>query len=116
MIATFALPMPPSVNALFANVPGRGRIKTRAYRSWIKEAGWALRMARVGAVTSRVRVLIEAGTNNRRDADNLAKPILDLLKAHGVLKDDSAKYVAGVSADWNDDVTGCRVTLTEAAA
>lgn len=113
-MTSFTLPMPPSVNALYANLPGKGRIKTRIYKNWLRDAGWELRIARVRTVTSRIRVLIEAKTNNRRDADNLAKPILDLLTGCGVIPNDSAKHVSGVSIDWRDDIEGCRVTLTEA--
>jgi Holliday junction resolvase RusA-like endonuclease len=30
------IPMPPSVNSAYTNVPGVGRVKTKEYREWIK--------------------------------------------------------------------------------
>jgi Holliday junction resolvase RusA-like endonuclease len=32
------LPLPPSANKLFFNVPGKGRVKTRAYKNWRRNA------------------------------------------------------------------------------
>ncbi|CAO4192361.1 hypothetical protein [Methylorubrum extorquens] len=31
-------PLPPSTNSLFANVVGRGRVKTTKYRAWRQQA------------------------------------------------------------------------------
>lgn len=116
MSATFTIPKPPSANGLFANVPGKGRIKTRSYKAWIKEAGWVLRIARVKAATGRVRVRLEVETPKapKADIDNIVKPVMDLLKTAGVIADDGHKHVAGVSADWVEGIVGCRVTITEA--
>ena len=35
---SFDLPLPPSVNGCFANVPGKGRVRTAQYRAWRKQA------------------------------------------------------------------------------
>lgn len=34
---------PPSTNSLYANVPGKGRVRTAAYKTWIKTAGWEIK-------------------------------------------------------------------------
>lgn len=34
--------LPPSTNHLYLNVPGRGRVKTRAYEDWIFQAALML--------------------------------------------------------------------------
>ena len=36
------IPPPPSVNALFANVAGEGRVRSARYKQWATAAGWRL--------------------------------------------------------------------------
>ena len=75
------LPLPPSANNLFANVPGQGRVKTREYRTWQTAAGWRL-FAQVSAdmrVTGPYVVDIILPEKMLGDIDNRIKPILDLL-------------------------------------
>jgi Holliday junction resolvase RusA-like endonuclease len=83
------LPLPPSTNNLYVNLPGRGRVRAAAYRRWSDEAGWLVK-AKTPPVTfyGAVAVRIEAGAGNRRDIDNILKPTLDLLVKVGVLADD----------------------------
>jgi hypothetical protein len=38
------IPYPPSVNHLFATKKGGGRVKTAAYKAWITEAGWMIKI------------------------------------------------------------------------
>lgn len=83
------LPVPPSSNHLFANIPGKGRVKTSAYRGWIKEAGWALQSQRHEEVAGPVKVSIAVRrTSGRADIDNRIKALLDLLVRHRVIGDD----------------------------
>jgi Holliday junction resolvase RusA-like endonuclease len=85
---TLSLPTPPSTNALYRNVPGKGRVKTYAYIMWKQHAQWTIasqvrpaqRIAGPFAVTMRVPM--------RGDADNRAKAALDALK--GLVTDDDA--------------------------
>lgn len=84
----FTLPPPPSTNALYANVPGRGRVKTRVYRDWITFAGWEMKLLLGGVLpmlTAPVRMRIEGV--KRIDLDNI-KAIPDLCKAMGLIADD----------------------------
>lgn len=94
------LPLPPSANALFRNLKGRGRVKTQAYKAWIDDAAWHLKAAwsRAGKpeyADQPMRLSIELGlTGRRRDASNCAKAIEDLLVSQLPVPDDR----------WNDDI------------
>lgn len=89
-----SLPVPPSVNSLYGNSPhgrranaGRGRFKTRRYKSWIDEAGWELLRQRPSPLIGPYAVRISL-PKIRGDADNRIKPVLDLLVAHKLTADD----------------------------
>jgi Holliday junction resolvase RusA-like endonuclease len=101
--ALFTLPMPPSTNALWFNAPGRGRVKTDAYRAWLKDAGWAIRAARIENIPGRVAISVRAGLPTRtRDLDNLLKPTFDALVSFSVIGDD--KDVVRLTASSAVDV------------
>ena len=89
MLVSFNLPMPPSTNALYANVPGKGRVKTARYKVWIDEAGWELKRqwTPVPHLSGRVSMVVSLSLEARIDFDNI-KAIGDLLKRMGVLDDD----------------------------
>jgi Holliday junction resolvase RusA-like endonuclease len=89
-----AIPVPPSVNALYANVR-HGRIKTRRYARWIEAAGWELLLQHPTAVHGRYHLTMTL-PRIRGDPDNRVKPISDLLVAHGLIEDDSVKFCAGI--------------------
>lgn len=105
-----SLPFPPSVNDMFLNIVGRGRVKSQGYRAWLTEAGFALNVHRLKAVTGPVYIEIDLSNLRQGDADNRTKPILDLLCAHGILPDDSKKYVKRVSIGW-ENISDCRVKI-----
>lgn len=87
---TFTIPSPPSVNNLFANVPGKGRVRSERYRIWANAAGWAMKAYRPGGwetLSGQVSVEIING-NSRQDIDNCAKGVLDLLTEMQVIGDD----------------------------
>lgn len=94
------LPAPPSANELFANrMRGGGRVKTSAYRAWLEEAGYHLRIAwanlgkpEIG--TQPMRLTIKAGIGRHRDLSNCCKAVEDLLVAMLPVPDDR----------WNDEV------------
>lgn len=103
-------PLPPSLNNMFVNVRGRGRIKSDRYRTWINAAGWDVKIAKAKPMHGPVRVSILLNRPSKRsDLDNLTKPILDLLVTHGVLLDDS--QVMALSTEWSDAVEGVRIFL-----
>ena len=83
------LPLPPSTNNLYYNVQGKGRVKSREYRKWQESV--VLRFRNIGWFEDAVSVHIRVPHDRRRDIDNYAKPILDALVNHGVIRDD--RYV-----------------------
>ncbi len=85
------LPFPPSVNNLFINLKSGGRAPSARYKAWVTEAGWEAKRQRPGKVVGPYTLCIRAGRPDarKRDIDNLAKPVNDLLKTLGVIEDDS---------------------------
>lgn len=93
--------MPPSVNECFANVQGKGRIRSQRYRQWAQAAGWD--MNGKGTVSGPFVVIItldRARRHPRADADNFIKPTLDLLVTHKVIEDD--RFCESVTCRWGD--------------
>lgn len=102
-MTTILLPIPPSVNGAWINVPGRGRVKSKAYKAWKEAAGWELQIQKPRKVIGPYEVRILMGKKRARsDADNRIKGILDLLVAHGITEDDSR--MASVTCGWSDEV------------
>ncbi len=110
---TFVLPFPVSVNNMFLNIPGRGRIKSPKYRAWQTEAGWRLRQQRAIPISGHVEVSIVAirPDNRRRDIDNLSKAVCDILVVNNVITDD--KMIVRLTAEWSQssDLSGVSVTV-----
>lgn len=108
------LPLPPSVNALYANVPGRGRIKSERYRVWLNAAGWELAAQKPRRVSGDYQLWIwaEKPDRRRRDLGNLEKPISDLLVAHGVVSDDS--QCSEIHIYWQGSGRECLVKIDPA--
>lgn len=107
------LPFPVSVNALYCNKAGKGRVKSQRYREWSNVAGWELKSQRPGKVTGRyaLTILLEQKDGRRRDIGNLEKCVSDLLVEHGVVEDDA--LAASIFLAWSD-VNGCQVIVRQA--
>lgn len=94
----FTLPMPPSTNALFKNLAGKGRVKTRTYGDWQMMARVAIKRQKVPALSGRILVAIGLElSNDAADVDNRIKAVLDILGAKhgvGVIEDD--KFVVAL--------------------
>ena len=107
------LPFQPSLNNLYLSIKGKGRVPTRKYRAWRTQALWEIRVQRVRPVTGAVSVHIRlvAPDRRRRDADNALKAVLDVLKAAGIIEDDSGAYVRRVSSEWAETGEPCTVTI-----
>lgn len=85
------LPLPPSVNRAFRNVPRVGRVKTKDYRLWRADAV-KLIWAQVPAdrrISGNVAVRIVLPRKMRGDIDNRIKGILDALVESRRIDDDS---------------------------
>ena len=112
------MPFPPSVNGLFANVPGRGRVRSDRYRQWANAAGWELKSQKPKKVRGPVSIAIyvEEKRDRKRDIDNLAKGPIDLIVTHKLIDGDDARTIRSVSLHWASGITGCRVAIAPAEA
>ncbi len=107
------LPWPPSLNNMFLNVRGKGRVRSENYRKWATEAGWLLKSQKPHKFNEPVRVRVELNPPNARafDLDNRNKALLDLLVEHGVIHDDSNRWVRGVSVEQVSAGAPCTVIV-----
>jgi Holliday junction resolvase RusA-like endonuclease len=98
---TVWLPRPPGVNGLYDNVPGRGRVKSRRYTAWIKEAQTRLMASRLPKVSGdyKIAVIIERPTGNAPDLDGPLKALIDIFVKQGLTDDD--KHLEALSVAWN---------------
>jgi crossover junction endodeoxyribonuclease RusA len=98
---------------LYLNVRGRGRVPTREYEAWKREAGWTLQAQRPPKFKGRVAISVElCPPHNRRfDLDNRNKCLLDLLVRHGVIPDDNSDIVAEVSVKRVNEGAPCTVVV-----
>jgi hypothetical protein len=94
---TVAVPMPPSTNTLFVNIPGRGRVKNGKYRTWQLEAIPILR-ASLKPVQGAVRMHygLVLGTSFRGDISNRIKALEDAVVEAGVIEGDTHRIVSEI--------------------
>jgi crossover junction endodeoxyribonuclease RusA len=108
------LPMPPSVNALYANV-GRRRVKTKVARNWHRDAAWAIKLA-----AGRIRIQgpwaisVVLPQSMKGDCDNRLKPLLDAAVASGVVIDD--RHCADIKVQRTGETSEAIITLRAADA
>lgn len=98
--------MPPSVNAMYVNVPGRGRAKSKKYADWLSAEGWNLASQRRNFRYFKEPVEVSITVPDAKpafDADNRIKPTLDLLVKHGLIADDNSAIVRRVQISISDD-------------
>ncbi len=112
MIA-FKMLAPPSTNALYTVVDGI-RIKTRAYKKYVRDAGLLLNCQKLQRFTVPVEIKISLPANNRKDIDNTAKSCIDTLKKCAIIPNDSPKWVKRVEIVHAAAPPGpdCIVTIT----
>jgi len=111
---TFTLPAPPSVNAIYRNVRGKGRVRTKLYDDFLSFATASIRRQEVEPVKGNVVVL--AGlerTSALSDLDNRLKAMLDVIVKAELIEDD--RFVTAIAAAWlprrkNCDAL-CHVTI-----
>lgn len=113
--------LPPSVNSMYANIQGRGRVKSAHYKAWANVAGWDLKNQRasIRRFTTPVYVTIAVAEPKRRcDLDNRIKATLDLLVEHQIIPDDSNDWVRGVNIYFapEPDFEGVEIAISEAPA
>lgn len=107
--------VPPSVNAMYRNVPGRGRVKTQDYKNWLKFSEPELMIQRPRRFVRRVDILIRIPSSQVRrnsDGDNRVKAIMDLLVRQRVIIDDSRDFVRRSAVEWADDIEQTEIIIT----
>ena len=98
------MPIPPSTNQLFRASGRRGKFyKARCYMAWLAEV--AILIPRGKALEGLAEINIEIhggeGWTHRRDLDNTAKAVIDMLKNKGYIHDDNTKYVRRVIISYH---------------
>jgi Holliday junction resolvase RusA-like endonuclease len=117
-VVSLKIPMPISVNAMYRNVAGVRRVKTKELKAWKLEAEWEVARQKPSRFIGQVDISITLRypPKGRADCSNFIKCVEDLLVTCGVIEDDSCKYVRSVSARWSHDETSCRVNVYHAPA
>lgn len=106
------LPVPPSVNTMFRNVPKVGRVKTKVYRKWLQEADqyFLMQKKRIAEIRGEYEVSIKLPKTTRGDVDNRTKAILDFLASREVTGDD--RNCRKVTIERSAENGLCEVTVT----
>jgi len=110
----FALPMPPSVNAMFAtDWRTKRRFRTKAYSTWHKVASDTLgsQYAAYGApaVHRPVAISIRLGLNYQSDIANREKALTDLLVSTIDMPDD--RYIDRIVIERDPTIEGAIVAI-----
>ena len=96
---SFTIPTPPSVNQLFRNLKGKGRVKTGVYNDWIGFALTAIRLQNVQPVAGRVLVIVGVERMSlSSDIDNRLKACLDAIVKAEIIEDDS--LITAIAISW----------------
>jgi Holliday junction resolvase RusA-like endonuclease len=115
---TLTLPLPPGVNNLYANIPGRGRFKAKSYRTWIKAATASLWEQKPAGgfpfFADSFAIQISVPTGMRGDVDGRMKAPIDFLKTPaGIISDDKHTQSAIISRSSDVPPGLCKVTVYE---
>lgn len=109
---TFDLPMPPSVNNMYATFNGR-RIPSREFKAWKADAAEKLgsQYARMGSpsVHRPVALTIRLGLNYRGDISNRVKAVEDLLVDTLDMPND--RYIDRLLVERDQSIEGAVVTV-----
>ena len=92
-----SIPLPPSVNSMYRNVAGKGRVSTAALKQWKHDAGWAIQAAEKRRIAGPFRIAISVPENMRGDVDGRIKAAVDLLVTHKVTPDDRFAYSISIT-------------------
>lgn len=96
------LPLPPSTNTMYVNVPGRGRVPSKKYREWKKQAAQSLKRMPKVLVPVEVRIIIRPGKFWRRNSDiaNREKAVTDALVTAGIIPQDDCLCVSRLVMEY----------------
>lgn len=101
----FTLPVPPSVNELYRNLPGRGRVQSAVYHEFIRFGITSIRNQKVQPVPGRVMAIFGVERSSlAADIDNRLKAMLDTIVKAEVIKDDN--MVTAIAVCWSPRANG----------
>lgn len=109
------LPIPPSANGAFINLPKRGRAKSKRYTEWLKEADKWYQLQRLHELKpiAGPRAIHIRLPKIRGDIDNRIKLPVDYLVSRGLTGDDKLNVSITVEIDPDMEVKFCWITVTE---
>lgn len=112
------LPLPPSTNKLYANVPGKGRVRTREYKRWSIAAlnySWLSKpQGGFPFFDGAFEMQITLPLKMRGDITNRIKAVEDWLKKPaGIVADDKHTHTATVARGSDVEPGFCRVFVFE---
>ncbi len=113
------LPIPPSVNAAYANNKsgkGRGRYKTAKYKAWVIEADKMLLTQKRGLVpvSGPAMVVVKLPMKMRGDVSNRIKVPEDFLVSRGLTSDDKKNVFVGAIRDAAVEMGFCEIVVRPA--
>ena len=108
--------VPPSTNGLYANIRGKGRVKTERYCTWLSAAGWDMKRYHNQKWTEPVYLTIRLGKlRANADVSNRIKAIEDLLVLHEIIPGDSIEWVKSVTVTVSKvPFEGAEIIITSA--
>jgi Holliday junction resolvase RusA-like endonuclease len=113
---TTTITMSPTVNNLYANVPGKGRRMTGHYKVWRQGVVtyMALTLKRIDGPV-RIDYMFNLGSTFRGDLSNRIKAIEDALVEAGIIKGDTFSVVVAAAYEHRrveDKESSVTITLT----
>lgn len=113
----FEVPAPTSTNALTRNVRGHGRVKTAAYKKWIRQADayyLVQHLGRHSPIVGAYSIRLSLPESSGMDSDNAIKSILDWCVSRGLVAADSRKHCRKVTIERHSNgSTGMCVVMLE---
>lgn len=98
---------PPTVNTMFINVKGKGRVKSKRYREWESMSSFELgskMMLPANKQFEEYGLIIKLKKRSNADYSNYVKPIEDLLCALQITPDDKFNILPIIMPNDKDQV------------
>lgn len=110
----YTIPVPPSLNNIYFNLPKGGRRKTPEYKAWINAGLLMLKTQNPTRFEARADLNVSVPDSEQGDISNRIKAAEDLLVRAGILTGDDKRYVRSVTATWVPAYLPCQVSLEAA--
>ena len=96
--------LPPSANSLYSNLPGKGRVKSKAYRNWLTQANVMVMHPDRSRIDMPCGAFISVVKPSRRRMDlmNREKALIDKIVSYGYLADDC--LIQNFSMAWTTKI------------